>query len=169
VVEQEARPLRLLVLLGKGGHTTEMLHLVDLLGEDYDYHYLLMAEDEQSEAKIRRWGPIHRVPGPRFIPGKKFHPLWDPLRTLRCLLAAIPLLLRVRPDAILSTGPWMAVPVGLVARLLGIGIIFVETGSRVTRLSGTGRAMYHLADLFFVQWEELLPEAPRAVYAGRLW
>lgn len=165
----EMQPLRLLVVLGEGGHTTEMLRLIDLLGEVYDYHYLLVAEDDQSAARIRRPGPIHRVPRPRFDPGKKHHPLRDPWLTLACLAAVVPLLLRLRPDAILSTGPWIAVPVGLVARLLGIRVIFIETGSRVTRLSATGRVMYRLADLFFVQWEELLPKAPRAIYAGRLW
>jgi UDP-N-acetylglucosamine:LPS N-acetylglucosamine transferase len=75
---------------------------------------------------------------------------------------------RVRPAAVLSTGPSVAVPICVLARLTGVRVIFVETGSRVTALSTTGRIMYRVAHLFFVQWPELLHECPRAIYAGRL-
>ena len=51
---------------------------------------------------------------------------------------------------------------------MGTRIIFVETGSRVTRLSLTGRIMYRIAHLFFVQWPQLQQQWPRARYEGRL-
>lgn len=162
-------PSRLLVVLGEGGHTTEMVRLVELLGPDYDYHYLLVAEDDQSAGKIGRAGPLHRVPRPRHDPGKRHHPLRDPWLALRCFVAALPLLWRLRPAAVLTTGPWVGVVVGLAARLLGIRLIFIETGSRVTTLSATGKAMRWLADDFFVQWESLRARVPGAHYAGRLW
>ena len=60
------------------------------------------------------------------------------------------------------------VPVALAGKLVGASIAFVETGSRVTSPSLTGRIMYRLADLFFVQWPELRRVLPRAIYAGRL-
>jgi hypothetical protein len=63
----------------------------------------------------------------------------------------------------------VAVPVSVFAKLLGARIIYVESFSRVRRLSITGRLLRPLADLFFIQWEELRPAAPRAVYAGRLY
>ena len=77
-------------------------------------------------------------------------------------------LLRVRPSAILSTGPDIAVPIAILGKVLGSKIIFVETGSRVKTLSMTGRIMYRLADLFFVQWTQLAERLPRAIFAGRL-
>lgn len=159
---------RVLIVMGEGGHTTEMLLLIDLLGSTYDYHYLLVAEDDQSASKIRRPGHIHRVPRPRFRPGKRHHPLWDPWLSLRCLVATVPVLRRVRPAAVLTIGPWIGVIAGLAARLLGMRVIFIETGSRVTALSATGKVMRFLAQDFFVQWEQLLKRVPRARYAGRL-
>jgi UDP-N-acetylglucosamine:LPS N-acetylglucosamine transferase len=62
----------------------------------------------------------------------------------------------------------VAVPACALARLLGIKVIFVETGSRVTALSLTGRLMYRIANLFFVQWPDLVQRYPKAIYAGRL-
>jgi UDP-N-acetylglucosamine:LPS N-acetylglucosamine transferase len=77
-------------------------------------------------------------------------------------------LLRARPDAVLTTGPAVAVPVCLMARLLGVSVVFVETGSRIHGLSSTGRFMRRIASLYFVQWEDLRPLVPRAIFAGRL-
>jgi UDP-N-acetylglucosamine:LPS N-acetylglucosamine transferase len=78
----------------------------------------------------------------------------------------------VRPVAILSTGPAIAVPVSIIGKVLGARIIFVETGSRIQSLSLTGRIMYRWAHLFFVQWpqlrEKLPADDPRVIYAGRL-
>jgi UDP-N-acetylglucosamine:LPS N-acetylglucosamine transferase len=162
-------PPRVLVVLGGGGHTTEILHLVDLLGPAYEYHYLVAAEDLQSVAKIRRIGLIHRVPRPRYRPGMKCHPLKDPWRSVRCLFATLPLLRRLRPAALLTAGPWIGVVAALAGQLAGVRVIFIETGSRITKLSATGKAMRVLADDFFVQSSQLQEQVPGARYAGRLW
>ena len=110
-------------------------------------------------------GRLFRVVRPSYIKERKL--LRDALRFAWCTLQASAILLRTRPDAVITTGPALAVPIGLVARLSRVQLIFIETGSRIHRLSATGRIMRHLADLFFVQWEELLPVAPRhAIFAG---
>ena len=93
----------------------------------------------------------------------------DALRTALCGLQAFAILVRTRPSAVISTGPSVAVPVCAAAKLLRVKVIFIETGSRIHALSTTGRMLYRFADLFLVQWEELLPSCPRAIYAGRLW
>jgi UDP-N-acetylglucosamine:LPS N-acetylglucosamine transferase len=75
---------------------------------------------------------------------------------------------RFGPKAMITTGAGIAITAALACRSLGVKIIFVETGSRVTSLSTTGKILYRLADLFLVQWEPLAEKHPRAVYAGRL-
>jgi UDP-N-acetylglucosamine:LPS N-acetylglucosamine transferase len=166
--EPQMRP-RVVIVLGGGGHTTEILHLVDLMGSSYEYHYLLAITDNHSESKIRHSGPVHRVPRPRYRPGKSTQLVLDPWLSLVCFLATLPLLWRVRPAALLTAGPSIGVVTGLAAKLLGVRVIFVETGSRITTLSGTGKAMRFLANNFFVQSPHLLQHVPRARYAGRLW
>jgi len=138
---------------------------VDMLGDDLAYAYVIVEDDPISEGKIRKAGPVYRVRRPRDkahnLPrdvAKFVQSAWQSWRVLR----------RVRPAAVLSSGPSVAVPICILARLSGVRVIFVETGSRVTALSTTGRIMYHVANLFFVQWPELTRDYPRAVYAGRL-
>lgn len=157
--------MKLLIVLGEGGHTTELLNLVDLLGDGYDYHYIISKDDNLSTNRIRRPGPIYDLSRPR---GKHTAKLTAVFRTILTGIQSLWVLLRVWPDAIISTGPAIAVPVSISGKLLGTPIIFIETGSRVKALSLTGRIMYRWADLFFVQWPQLAEKLPRAIYAGRL-
>ena len=157
--------MKLLVVLGEGGHTAQLLKLVDLLGDQYSYHYVVAKEDQLSRNHIRHLGPVHRLSRPR---GKQTGLFQAMLRTLWVTFQACGILLRVRPAAVLHAGPAIGVPVSLVGKLLGARIIFIESGSRVSNLSLTGRIMYRWADLFFVQWPQLQAKWPRAIYAGRL-
>jgi UDP-N-acetylglucosamine:LPS N-acetylglucosamine transferase len=84
--------------------------------------------------------------------------LWEAARIVR----------GARPDVILGSGPAALVPVALMGKLAGAKVVFVETGSRISELSLTGRLMLRLADRFFVQWQRLQQRYPRTVYAGRL-
>ena len=143
-----------------------MLRLAELLGTGYRYTYVLVQDDEVSATKIVIPGPLYRVMRPR---DKAHHAVKDAAKTALCALQTHDILLRVRPDAVMTTGPGVAVPVCTVAKLLRRKVIFIETGSRVHALSATGRILYRFADLFLVQWEELLAVCPRAIYAGRLW
>jgi beta-1,4-N-acetylglucosaminyltransferase len=157
--------VKLLVVLGEGGHSAELLNLVDLLEDRYDYHYIVSKEDNLSASRIKYPGPVYSLNRPR---GKSTGKLNAIFRTLFAGIESLWILLRIRPAAILSTGPAIAVPVSIIGKLLGTRIIFVETGSRVRALSLTGRIMYRWADLFFVQWPQLAENLPRAIYAGRL-
>ncbi len=155
-----------MIVLGEGGHTKEMLSLVDLLGKDYEYSYLLVRGDELSEEKINVPGRLYRAQRPR---DKAHNVILDVFKTLRCGWDSLAALLRERPDAVISCGPAVGVPPCLLARLLGMRVIFVETGSRVRALSMTGRIVYRFADLFIVQWPQLQERYPKTVYAGRFW
>ena len=44
--------VKILVVLGDGGHSTEMLKLLELLGPDYAYSYMMATHDTISEEKI---------------------------------------------------------------------------------------------------------------------
>jgi len=158
--------VRLLIVLGSGGHTKEMIRVVELLGPKYEYSYLVSADDALSVQKIKLPGPVYKVIRPRWkhtsLPMSVLRTVWSGLQALWALL-------HVRPKAIISTGPGPAVPASLLAKLLGIKVVYIETGSRIFALSASGKILYRVADLFFVQWPELLTLCPKAIYAGRLW
>ncbi|WP_191976308.1 hypothetical protein [Limosilactobacillus reuteri] len=45
-------------------------------------------------------------------------------------------------------------------------VIYIESFARITTPSLTGKILYHFADLFIVQWKELLKVYPKAKYFG---
>ena len=60
----------------------------------------------------------------------------------------------------------MTYPVCLLGKMRKIHIIYIESFARGDEASLTGKLMYPLADLFLVQWEDMLKVFPKAIYAG---
>lgn len=163
--------MRLLIILGAGGHTKQMLRLVELLGPQYDYCYVVADYDAVSEHKITHAGPVYRVVQPR---EKRQGKTEDPLTVLRKMPAALrqagAIIDLASPDAILGAGPSLQIPFALLARVRRIPHVFIESASKPEQISLTGRLIYHLrlADRVYLQWEHHLRNYPRARYAGRL-
>ena len=89
---------------------------------------------------------------------------------LKTIFIALRILLKERPDVVISTGGGeIAVPFCYAGKLLGAKIVFVETIARITTRSAAGKLIYPIADLFLVQWETLLKEYGRkAQYWGNV-
>lgn len=85
---------------------------------------------------------------------------------LRMMVRAWRIITQEKPDFIISTGALMSYPFCLIGKLRRIKIVFIESFARVDSPSLTGKIVYPLADLFIVQWEELLQFYPKAHYGG---
>ena len=105
--------------------------------------------------------PPHEPPARTYL---VCHPRRSPWRTLVNLAQSMAIVLRERPQLVLSTGADVAVPVCLLARLLGARLVFIETAGELAPTL-TGRLIYPFAHLFIVQWPEKLVAFPRAVLA----
>jgi beta-1,4-N-acetylglucosaminyltransferase len=75
-----------------------------------------------------------------------------------------------KPSILFSTGAEIAVPAFYIGKIIfRTKLIFLESLARVKDFSLTGKLVYPIADLFLVQWPELLDKnRPKAVYGGRL-
>ena len=56
-----------------------------------------------------------------------------------------------------------------LGKLLGNKIIYIETFANRHSKTATGKLIYPIADLFIVQWEEMLELYPKAVYGGAIY
>jgi hypothetical protein len=54
----------------------------------------------------------------------------------------------------------------IISRILGSKLIYIESGANISKPTITGRILYPFANLFIVQWEEMLRHFPKAVYGG---
>ena len=76
--------------------------------------------------------------------------------------------LKVKPDVVIATGAHTTVPICYIAKLFGKKVIFIETFANITTKTLSGKLVYPIADLFLVQWEEMLKLYPNAKYRGGL-
>lgn len=157
--------MRMMVILGSGGHTAEMIRLTEELGP-HEYEYVVASDDPLSERKCVYPGPVHVVLNPRTKADR--NPLLIGVKTVVALFQSARLVARSRAELIVSCGPAIAVPIMLFGKLVGKRLIFIETGSRVETRSTSGRLLYYVSDLFLVQWPTLTRHYKRAVWRGRL-
>lgn len=85
---------------------------------------------------------------------------------LRNMIQAVKIVIKRKPDIIISTGAGICIPLCLFGKLLKIKIIFIESFARIERPSKTGEILYKFADVFIIQHEELKRFYPKAIYGG---
>ena len=84
------------------------------------------------------------------------------------ILKTIVLYFKIRPKVIITTGTHTAGPMCYLGKIFGSKIIYIETIANINTKTATGRLIYPIADLFLVQWKEMLKIYPKAVYAGKI-
>lgn len=182
-------PTRVLVVLGSGGHTSEMLTLLTEMLPKWpcaQISFVRAATDKHSLQKAahvhREYHAVcahHRVHAARHyvIPRAREvgqSPTNSVIPTLRTFAAALTLLMKERPSLLLCNGPANAAVIAAAAfclRAMGMvscRIIYVESFARVVTLSLSGRLLIPFVDRFIVQWPQLSNKYALAEYYGRL-
>lgn len=94
-------------------------------------------------------------------------PKRNPLKLLKNFLQAARIVLKEKPDVIITTGAGVVVPLCYIGKLMGSRVIFIESFARIDSKSFSGVVIYPIADLFFVQWKGLLKKyGKKAQYGG---
>ncbi|MDC3095326.1 UDP-N-acetylglucosamine transferase subunit ALG14 [Prochlorococcus sp. AH-716-M06] len=78
------------------------------------------------------------------------------------------ILLKEKPDLIISTGAGAIVPCSFIGKIFRIKILYIETITRIKKPSLTGRIMYYLSDCFIYQWKDLKKYFPKGIYGGQI-
>ena len=149
--------MKICLVCSHGGHLTQMLQLMDAF-EGYETFFVTYNSEATKNLKntylIKHYGE------------KNIHLF---LMMINMTLKAVSILTKEKPDVIVSNGGEIAIPFCYIGKLLGIKIIFIESLSRVTSKSGTGKIIFPIADLFLVQWESLSGKyGKKAKYWGKV-
>ena len=149
---------KILMAASSGGHLEEALALRKL--KEY-YDTVLITE--KTDYKVNCWQDTVY-----FMPQVNRKELKSLIRYVGCFFKTFQILRREKPDVILSTGAMGAYPALLLGKWMGKKIIFIECMFNVDAPTLTGKLAYKFADLFIVQWEEMLRVYPKAVLGGRV-
>lgn len=149
------RCLKICIACSVGGHLNQIMELRSFYSK-HDYYFLTFWRS--SVKKLRQREKVY------FIKDVSRNVISLIMNSVQSFI----IFLKERPDLIISTGAGIAVVTCLLGWLSGKKIIFIEDWCRVSKPSLSGRLIYPIAHLFFVQWKELLKYYPKAVYKGIL-
>ncbi|KRY16124.1 UDP-N-acetylglucosamine transferase subunit ALG14 -like protein, partial [Trichinella patagoniensis] len=166
------------VVLGSGGHTMEILRLVQSLDNSkYNpIHFIIADTDSNSVEKVK---PMLKDDNVSFSTIRRCREVKQSisnvfLPTLVATGQSLVQIWRTNPELLLCNGPGTCLPVCFAAFFVDLlfgrtcRIIYVESVCRVTRLSLTCKILYYfyIADYVLVQWPELAAVYPRTLYIG---
>jgi len=149
--------MKVCIVCSAGGHLVEVLLLYDAYKKYEKFFITFKREDSLELVKKER---VYFVEDPsRDI--KKF---------IKCAFQTFRVMFKEKPNIIISTGAGVAIPTCYIGKfLLKSKIIFIESLCRITKPSLSGKLIYPISDLFFVQWKNLLKYyGSKAVYRGAI-
>lgn len=139
-----------------GGHLEEIARLIEL-GDQYDI-FLVTEKGGFIELTVcKRVYHLSQINRKEILFIPKF---------INTFFQSFYILIKEKPDNIISTGALVTFPICLLGKLMRKKVIYIESFARVDTASLTGKLMYRVADLFIVQWEEMLKIFPKAMYGG---
>ena len=172
----------IMIILGSGGHTGEILLMIQKLDfNKFSSCYLVSSHnDKNSENKAKESIPIDKFKNTKFIflkiyrsrnVGQSF--ISSIPTTLYALFQSFFILIKYRPNMVVTNGPGVAFPIlfiGYILRILMIlcefKIMFIESYCRTKSISLCGKIVEPLCDRFIVLWKNL--ESKKREYLGKI-
>jgi UDP-N-acetylglucosamine:LPS N-acetylglucosamine transferase len=91
-----------------------------------------------------------------------------PLQTLAVMFRTLRLAIRLRPDAIVTTGSMPLALFCLWAKCLGTKVIWIDSVAQCDEMSASGKLMRRVANLCLVQWADVAARVDGVEYAGEV-
>lgn len=158
----------ILFIYGVGGHEEQMKRLLDGFSEGNrsKYKYVFLAE---RGAKYKFSSNTIFTKQLRNKHSLLISIVQLPIFIYNLLTILFFLVRKYKISFIVSTGPGLVLPYSIFFKIFSkTKIIFVETWSRFYSKSFSGKFMYNIADLFFIQSQTLRSVYPKAKFSGRL-
>ena len=150
------KPTKVCFAASSGGHLAQLMELKPVM-DKYDSFIVTEKTDYEMNFKEIKHYFVHQVNRK-----EKLFPVY----ILMCSFKSLWILLKERPDVIVSTGVLAMAPICLLAKIFRKKLIFIESFAKIDSPTVTGKILYKYADTFFVQWESMLKEYPDAKYEG---
>lgn len=123
--------------------------------------------------KDRFWVTFDKEDARSLLNNEKMYKCYYPTnRSIKNLIRntflAARILLKEKPDLIISSGAAVAVPFFYLGKLFGAKTIYIEVFDRIDSPTLTGKLVYPITDKFIVQWEEMKKVYPKSINLGSI-
>lgn len=121
----------------------------------------------------RFWVTFDKIDAWSLLQGETVYTVYHPTnRNIKNLIRnswlALKILLKEKPNIIISTGAAVAVPFFYLGKLLKIKLVYIEVYDRINSPTLTGKLVYPIVDAFVVQWDEQKRFYPKGINLGEL-
>lgn len=151
---------KVLFISSTGGHLNELLQLKSLFSI---FEYYIVTEKTKSNEYLSE---EYKGKTSYLIYGTKKNPFTYFFIYLFNIIKSFIIFINQKPDVIVTTGTHTAVPMCYIAKIFRKKVIYIETFANRNTKTVAGRFVYPIADVFVVQWEEMLKVYPKAKYWG---
>ncbi|MDN3920853.1 glycosyl transferase [Roseateles violae] len=140
---------RVLLVASGGGHWVQLLRIRQAWA-DMDIAYVTVQESYRSQVAD---GRFYRVTDAT---------RWDRWKLLRMIAEMALIVLRERPDVVITTGAAPGVAALRLGKWFGARTVWIDSIANVEAMSMSGQKVRAFADLWLTQWEHLArDEGPR--------
>jgi len=142
-----------------GGHLEQLMMLKPLMQK---YDSILLTENTDYGVKIDdvKTYYVSQINRKEFL---------FPLKIIANAFKSLYIIIREKPDVMITTGVLAMIPCALLMKALGRRLIYIESFAKVTSQTLSGKLLYKYADQFYVQWKEMLEFYPNAIYKGGIY
>lgn len=151
---------KVMFISSTGGHFSELMKLEPLFK---NYKVSLITESSKSKKSLKKSYKKYHI---SFLFKGSNNKIINLFKLLGDCFLSLFYFLKFRPKYIVTTGAHSAGPMCCIGKIFRSKIIFIETMANINTPTKTGKHIYKFADLFIVQWEDMLQVYPKAVYGG---
>lgn len=134
--------MKICFVTSSGGHLTHLMQLKEWWKDKERFWVTFDKEDSRSilngERKYWCYFPTNR----------------NIKNLIKNTFLSIKVLIKEKPDLIISTGAAPAIPFFYIGKLLGAKVVYIEVYDRIDKPTITGKIVHPISDLFILQWEE---------------
>jgi len=148
------KKMKICLAASAGGHTSQLLKI----SESWNgYDTFCVTTTKVVKEQLQKYGNV-------YIVGECNRQRF--LRVIMVFVRCIRIILREKPDVVISTGAAVGYIICFLGKLFGAKVVWVDSITNVDRISLSGRLVRHIADLFLVQWPELAERYSNVEYVG---
>ncbi len=137
-----------------GGHLTELMQIKNAT-RNYETFFITVKRKDTEELSAKE--KVYFVEDT----GR------SPVGLVKNILQSAKIMLKEKPDVIITTGAGAAIPSSIIGKFLGAKLVYIESYCRAKSKSWSGNILYPLADVFLVQWESMVGKyGKKAQYWG---
>ena len=151
---------RVMFVSSKGGHFNELMKLEPLFK---NYKVTIVTEAPNNKKELKNKYKKYNI---HFLLKCSKYKVVNMFKIFIDCFISLYYFIRFRPKYIVTTGAFAAGPISCIGKIFRSKIVFIETMANIKTPTVTGKKIYKFADLFIVQWEDMLEVYPKAVYGG---